>query len=452
MTRDPKSLPVLNVLVVDDEANIRKTLCLFLESHNHGVVSVGSFREAVSEASRRSFDVALVDIRLGTEDGLDLIPVLLASSPWLKIIVITAYASIESAVEAMRRGASDYIPKPFTPDQVGFALEKAAKVHFLEQRVINLQEELKLSRPDVILSSANQSMQRAISLAKEVASSDAAILLRGESGTGKTELARQIHLWSRRADKPLGIVSCPMLSPELLESELFGHLKGSFTGAVRDTFGRIAASEGGTLLLDEIGDLPLTVQPKLLRFLQDHEYERMGDTRTRHADVRIISATNTDLEKAIQERRFREDLFYRLDVIQINIPPLRDRTEDIALLAESMLVFFGRKNRRSFTGFTNQALKMLQRYRWPGNVRELRNTVERAAILCRGEFIGADHLTERITGGHKRPNVGDLVSLSLIEEEHIRRVLDQSNSLQEAAQVLGIDQATLWRRRKQYSI
>jgi two-component system, NtrC family, response regulator AlgB len=321
MTQDPKSLPVLNVLVVDDEANIRKTLGLFLESHNHKVVSVGSFKEAVSEAARRSFDVALVDLRLGAEDGLDLIPVLLASTPWLKIIVITAYASIESSVEAMRRGASDYIPKPFTPDQVRIALEKAARVHLLEQRVINLQEELKRSKPDVVLSSANQTMHRAISLAREVAASDAAILLRGESGTGKTELARQIHLWSRRADKPLGIVSCPMLSQELLESELFGHLKGSFTGAVRDTPGRIAACEGGGLLLDEIGDLPLSVQPKLLRFLQDHEYERMGDTRTRHADVRIISATNTDLEKAVQEKCFREDLFYRLNVIQIDIPP-----------------------------------------------------------------------------------------------------------------------------------
>ena len=332
------------------------------------------------------------------------------------------------------------------------ALEKAARVHLLEQRVMNLQEELKRSKPDVVLSSANPTMHRAISLAKEVSTSDAAILLRGESGTGKTELARQIHLWSRRADKPLGIVSCPMLSQELLESELFGHLKGSFTGAVRDTPGRIAACEGGALLLDEIGDLPLSVQPKLLRFLQDHEYERMGDTRTRHADVRIISATNTDLEKAVQERCFREDLFYRLNVIQIDIPPLRDRIEDIVPLAESMLVFLGRKNRRCFTGFTNEALEMLQRYPWPGNVRELRNAVERAAILCRGEVIGVEHLTERITAGQKAPNVGDLVSLSRIEEEHIRRVLAQSKSLQEAAQVLDIDQATLWRRRKLYGV
>ena len=321
--------PALNVLVVDDEVNIRKTLGLFLESQSHKVTGVGTFQAAVAEASRRSFDVAFVDLRLGVDDGLDLIPVLLASTPWLKIIVITAYASIESAVEAMRRGASDYIPKPFTPDQLRMALERAARVHYLEQRVDNLQEELKRSRPDVVFSSNSAAMQRVIALAREVAPTEATILLRGESGTGKTELAWQIHHWSPRADKPLGIVSCPTLSPELLESELFGHAKGSFTGAVRDNPGRIAACEGGTLLLDEIGDLPLSVQPKLLRFLQDREVRAHGDTRTRLADVRVIAATSTDLETAVEERGFREDLFYRLNVIQIEIPPLRDRIEDI---------------------------------------------------------------------------------------------------------------------------
>lgn len=452
MDGDPKSLPVLNVLVVDDEANIRKTLRLFLESHGHRAVAVGSFKDAVTEASRRPFDVALVDLRLGADDGLDLIPILLASTPWLKIIVITAYASIESAVEAMRRGAADYISKPFTPDQVRIALEKTAKVHFLERQVVNLQEELKQSRPDVVLTSSNAAMRRTISLAQEVAASEAIILLRGESGTGKTELARQIHLWSPRVDKPLGIVSCPALSQELLESELFGHVRGAFTGAVRDHPGRIAACEGGSLLLDEIGDLPLAVQPKLLRFLQDREYERMGDARTRHADVRIMAATNTDLEAAVEQKRFREDLFYRLNVIRIEIPPLRERREDIIPLAESLLVFFGRKNHRRFTGFSDESIEMMRQYNWPGNVRELRNAIERAAILCRGEQVGAEYLTEGITTNRRSLNVGDFVSLSRITEEHIRRVLAQAQSLQEAAQILGIDQATLWRRRKQYGI
>jgi NtrC-family two-component system response regulator AlgB len=452
MDEEFKALPALNVLVVDDEANIRKTLTLFLESHGLRASAVGSFRDAVAEASRRPFDVALVDLRLGADDGLDLIPILLASTPWLKIIVITAYGSIESAVEAMRRGASDYISKPFTPGQVRIALEKTAKVRLLERQVVNLQEELKRSRPDVVMSSSNPAMCRTVCLAQEVAATDATILLLGESGTGKTELARQIHLWSPRAAKPLGIISCPALSPELLESELFGHVKGAFTGAVRDHPGRIAACEGGSLLLDEIGDLPLAVQPKLLRFLQGREYERMGDVRTRHADVRIIAATNTDLEAGVEEKRFREDLFYRLNVIQIVIPPLRDRREDIVPLAESLLLFFGTKNHRRFTGFSHEAVEMMRQYDWPGNVRELRNAVERAAILCRAEQVGAEYLTERITTGQRSLNVGDFVSLSRIEEEHIRQVLAQTKSLQEAAQIRGIDQATLWRRRKRYRI
>lgn len=245
MTEKSSDVPILSVLVVDDEANIRKTLSVFLESLDHRVTAVGSFRDAVAEAARRSFDVALVDLRLGADDGLDLIPVLLASTPWLKIIVITAYASIETAVEAMRRGASDYIAKPFTPDQLTIAIERAARVHFLEQRVDNLQEELKRSRPDFVLCCDSPAMHRTVSLAQEVAASDATILLRGESGAGKTELARQIHLWSPRADKPLGVVSCPTLPAELLESELFGHVKGSFTGAVRDNPGRIAPVKGG---------------------------------------------------------------------------------------------------------------------------------------------------------------------------------------------------------------
>ncbi len=452
MIGKPDCTAPLNVLVVDDEPNIRKSLKMYLESHHHSVVAVPTFRDAVAAASRRPFDIALVDLRLGNDDGLDLIPVLLASIPGINIIVITAYASIETAVEAMRRGAFDYLPKPFTPDQVRLALKKATKIRVLEHRVANLQDELSRSKPEVVFSSINLAMHRIVSMARGVAMSDATILLRGESGTGKTELARQIHFWSARAHKPLGVVSCPALSPELLESELFGHVKGAFTGALRDTVGRIAASEGGSLLLDEIGDLPLTVQPKLLRFLQDREYERVGDTRTRQADVRIIAATNTNLEEAVQERRFREDLFYRLNVIQIEIPPLRERIEDIVPLAESLLLFFGSKNHRRFTGFTGDAVEILEKHQWPGNVRELRNTIERAAILCRGEEVGKEYLLERMTPEGQALALGDLVPLAQVEEEHIRKVLERAKSLQEAAQVLGIDQATLWRRRKQYQI
>jgi NtrC-family two-component system response regulator AlgB len=447
-----KNNRALAILIVDDEANIRRTLSVCLETEGHRVTAVGNPEEALAEASRRSFDVAFVDLRLGVASGLDLIPSLQNTSPWLRIIVITAYASFDTAVEAVKRGATDYIPKPFTPAEIRLAVHKVFEMRSLEQKLASLREDLGRSHLEADFASDNPAMKRAVSLARETASADATVLLRGESGTGKGVLARAMHGWSGRANRPFSVLSCPSLSPELLESELFGHARGAFTGAVRDNPGRLSACEGGTLLLDEIGDLPPALQPKLLRFVQDREYERVGDYVTRRADVRIIAATNVDLEKALQEGRFREDLYYRLNVIQITLPPLRERPEDLAALAERLVAFFGRSCHRPVAGFTDGALALLKGYGWPGNVRELRNVVERAVILCRGERIDVHHLPESLRAAGPSIRLGDPLPLDRIEEEHIRRVVADARSLQEAADILGIDQATLWRRRKHYGI
>jgi NtrC-family two-component system response regulator AlgB len=444
--------PSHHILVVDDEINIRKILSVCLETEGHKVSAVSNFQDALAEASRKPFELAFIDLRLGTDDGLELIPALLATTPWLKIIVITAYASIDTAVEAMRRGATDYIPKPFTPAQINLAVRKVFEMRALEQKVATLQEDLGRQHPEFDFSSTNPLMQKAVNLARQAAASEATILLRGESGTGKTVLARAIHSWSSRAAKPFSLVSCPSFSPELLESELFGHVKGAFTGAIRDHPGRIAASEGGTLLLDEISDLPLPLQPKLLRFVQEKEYERVGDSLTKKAEVRLIAATNANLEDAVKEGRFREDLFYRLNVIQIEIPPLRERPDDVITLAERLLAFHGRNNHRSFLGFTEEAIQALAGNRWPGNVRELSNAVERAAILCRNDRIGLECLPANLLPRDFTLKIGDPVTIEKIEEQHVRQVLANAKSLQEAAAILGIDQATLWRRRKKYGI
>lgn len=444
----------MNVLIVDDESNIRRTMTLFFEFRKHRVTAVSNAHDALLEAELQSFDLAFVDLRLGVESGLDLVTSLHAKSPWTRIVVITAYASVDTAVEAMKLGASDYLPKPFTPDQLRIVLERLASIRMLEQRVISLQDDLKRKEPDVSMVSRNPAMQRVIGMARQVALSDAVVMLRGPSGTGKTMLARLIHAWSPRSEKPFGVVSCPSLNAELLESELFGHVRGAFTGALRDNPGRVASCEGGTLFLDETGDLPMPMQSKLLRFIQDREYERVGDQRTRRADVRIIAATNTDLEAAVAAGRFREDLFYRLNVVQLTLPPLAGRPEDIEEIAMSMVAFFNAQNHKLVQGFDPDVIRLFRHYSWPGNIRELRNVVERAVIFCETPLIGTELLPETMLSPLRESpvRIGDRVSLETVEEQHIRRVISSTTSLQEAADVLGIDKATLWRKRRQYGL
>jgi NtrC-family two-component system response regulator AlgB len=451
LTDDKKSAR-LSILIVDDEVNIRKTLSYCLTNEEHTVIAVSNTADAVEEAKRRFFDLAFVDLKLGEEDGMDLISLLLSDSPWTKLVVITAHASIESAVEAMRRGAADYIAKPFTPDQVRLLTRRIGRIRELETEIATLKEDMHRLGPEERLQSKNTGMKRVIETARKAASSEAIVLLQGESGTGKSVFARAIHHWSLRAPKPMGVMACPAMPLDLLESDLFGHAKGAFTGAVRDNPGRIAACEGGTILLDEIGEMPLSLQAKLLRFIQDKEYERLGEPTPRKADVRIIAATNTDLEKRVAEGRFREDLFYRINVISLTVPPLRQRPEDIMPLAMDFLAYFCRANHKTILGFTEVAGRTLANYVWPGNVRELRNTVERAVILGCSDWIGKSDLPDNMAPSAGTPAIGDRVPLSAIEELHIRSVMATASSLQEAADVLGIDQATLWRRRKTYGI
>ncbi len=446
----------LNILVVDDELNIRKALCACLEADGHHVMSAGNVADAVQQVGRRSFDLAFIDLFLGAESALELIPVLLANAPWMKIVVITAYASVDSAVESMKRGAADYLPKPFTPAQVSLVVNKVGEVRALEQKLAGLQEAAGQNSP-VDLASSSPDMQRAVNLARQVAVNDVAVLIRGESGTGKGVLARAIHSWSERSEKPFSIVSCPSLSAELLESELFGHVKGAFTGAARDNPGRIAMIEGGTLFLDEIGDLPMRLQSKLLRFLQDRQYERVGDHTTRTADLRVITATNVDLERAVREGRFREDLLYRINVIQIVIPSLRDRPGDVVDMAERMLAHFNHQHGKSCARFSDEARAALRSYHWPGNVRELRNVIERAAILCQGAVVGVEHLLLAPSASSgavpgRFPAIGDPVPMKKIEEFHIRAVLAGATSIEKASQILEMDTVTLWRRRQKYGL
>ena len=402
---------------------------------------------------REVFDIAFLDLRLGTDSGIDLLPNLLERLPSLKVIMITAYATIESAVEAMRRGAADYLPKPFQPAQVRLVLQKAADLHSLERQVESLRDTIAGSHPPLHVESKDKAMASTIELLRRVAATDATILLLGESGTGKGMFARAMHDWSQRREGPFVIVHTPSLSAELLESELFGHVKGAFTGAVQANLGRVAQAEGGTIFLDEIGELPMPLQTKLLRFLQDREYERVGDSHTRHADVRIIAATNQDLGRAMEQGRFREDLYYRLNVVEARIPPLRERVQDMAALAEEFLAHYGHKYNRKLLRFSPDGMNALRRYDWPGNVRELGNAIERAVILADGDEIRPEAFPF-INAGEaiSEPAIGKMISLSELEEAHIKSVIQSTETLDQAAEVLGIDPATLWRRRQKYNI
>ncbi len=348
---------------------------------------------------------------------------------------MTAYATVENAVEAMKSGAYDYVTKPFSLEQIQHTVDRALHVGLLTAENRALRSAID---DEPLLDSKSPAMQRLLDTARQAAASDATILLTGESGTGKNVIARQIHRWSRRQNRPFVGVNCTTLSEELLESELFGHMRGAFTGAIKDKPGRLEAANGGSVFLDEIADLTPTLQTKFLRFLQDQNFERVGGERTIHVDARIIAASNRDLESEVRAHHFREDLYYRLNVITLRVPPLRERREDILPLAQWLL----------------NVAAVRTRYRWPGNVRELRNAIERGTVLMRGETIAPDDLPDSLF--HDSPEalagIPNAASLDEVEREHIARVLGGSATLEEAADTLGINVTTLWRKRRRYGI
>ncbi len=446
----------MRLLIIDDEESIRKTTGVLLEGMGHQAVAVENSAAALQQLEKGEFDVAFLDLKLDGESGLDLLPKLLGLSPTLEVVVFTAYASIENAVEAMRRGATDYVPKPFTPEQIRKVLARITRARKLEYRVADLESRLSTDSPPPDLTTAEPAVQKVFEIAFKAAATPATILILGESGTGKTVLARAIHEASPLKDNAFVTVSCPSLSRELLESDLFGHVKGSFTGAVADTWGKVARAEGGTLFLDEIGELPLEIQPKLLRLLQEREYERLGDTKPRRANVRVIAASNRNLEQAVKEGRCREDLFYRLNVITLTLPPLRERRADLSNMAANYLRFLSTQCGKRISGFSDAASRALNNYAWPGNLRELRNVVERAVILAGGDRIEVTDLPDTLRqASHPVPasqiQLGADVSLEALENEHIRLLLSRTATQEEAARILGIDPATLYRKRKRLS-
>jgi NtrC-family two-component system response regulator AlgB len=441
-----------SALIIDDDPGVRQSLRLCLESDQARVLGVGTSSGALDALDRGRFDVVFLDLWLQAESGLALLPEVLRRQPEVGVIVITAYATFESAVEAMKRGAVDYLPKPFTPEQVRAAARRVVAAGVLKRQLGELQDRLGEAEGEATFETRSPSYAAFLQTAARAAASDAVLLLRGESGTGKNVLARWARAHSRRAAGRFVTVPCPLLSSELMSSALFGHRKGAFTGAVADSPGKVEEAEGGTLFLDEVADLSADAQARLLRFLNDRTYERLGEARERRADVRLVAATNRPLEELVREGRFREDLFFRLDVITLTLPPVRERREDVLPLARHYLRFFELRQGRHNISFSPACELAVLECPWPGNLRQLRNAVERAVILTPASVVEAEDLGLAASAGAGAVTLGGEVSLEEVEREHIARVVARAPSFEAAARTLGIDVTTLQRKRKRYGL
>ncbi len=441
------------ILIVDDEKHQRDTLSEYLTSQKHSVLTSPGVEEAIQIINSRIIDIVFTDFKMPGKSGLDLLREVKKINPDTQVVIMTAFGTIENAVTAMKEGAFDYITKPIDLDEIDFLIKRIKERQNLISENKRLKEQLtdKYKLSGIISSSAK--MEEVLSIASRVSESKASVLIRGESGTGKEVLAKAIHFSSERKDKPFVAVNCAALNENLLESELFGHEKGAFTGADRQKRGRFEIANGGTLLLDEIGDLPSATQVKLLRVLQEEEFERVGGTQTINVDVRIIAATNRNIEKLIEDGRFREDLYYRLNVVTINIPPLRERREDIPTLIDYFLKKYIPDTKKSKAEFSKEAFDILMRYDYPGNVRELENIVHHSLVLSREELISTEDLPislrNKISESKKPCDESDLetpmnVQVERLEQRLVKEAIAKTKGNQTAAaKILGIPERNL---------
>ena len=441
------------ILVVDDDPHIVRTLEIMLRGDGHDVFAAGSGEDALATLDRQGVDIALVDLQLPGMSGTDLLRRLRDAHRDVQAVIITAHGSIETSVEAMKEGAFDDLTKPFSPDQVRHRLQQIERVTRLQREVAGLKRRVGDLPFTADFATQNPATLHLLEVARDVASSDATVLITGESGTGKSVLGRLIHAASGRSGGPFVVVDCTSFQEALLESELFGHKRGAFTGAVSDKTGKVETAQGGTLFLEEIGEVPLHLQGKLLRLVEDRTYERLGDPAPRHVDARIIAATNRDVEEMVRDHLFREDLFYRLSVVDLSLPALRNRPEDVLLLAGDFVSSFGKAHGQRVTGWDDEVERALVTYTWPGNVRELAHAIERAVLLAPGRTIRLEHLPERVKEKDAAKDASDdHLTLAEVEERHIRRALSLNLSQDDTARRLGVDPSTLWRKRKKYGL
>jgi two-component system response regulator AtoC len=441
----------INILVVDDEAIVRESLRDWLSDAGHQVLMAEDGPQALEIIDKKKPGIAIVDLVMPGMDGIELLKRAKEMSPGIEVIVITAYASVPTAIAAMKQGAYDYIEKPFSLDRVELLINKLVEHQRLVEENISLHQKLdKHYRFEDIIAKSSK-MQQIIELIKVVAKSNATVMITGESGTGKELVARAIHSQSYRGDKSFVPVSCAALPESLLESELFGHEKGAFTGAHAQRKGKIEFADRGTLFLDEIGEMSANIQVHLLRVLEEKEFTRVGGNDLIKVDVRVVSATNRNMKEAIASRQFREDLYYRLNVVTIDLPPLREREEDIPLLAEHFLKKFAAENQKEVIGFSPEVTDFLLKYQWPGNVRELENTIERAVILAQNPEIQLADLLQKNSPLVSSASLGR--SLDEVERNHIISILNETGkNYTKAAKILGISRATLYSKAKAYGL